>query len=164
MIVHTTKETHGIPAPTISVFPFSKNNSKFRLSTKELEEIYGGDLPCDDYLTKKTYNQSDALIDIVLGNTRKLSLLENKENIVTEEMVTPSIGRYYVFRQCCKMSKSNHSKQIFLPLKWSLFCVFYFDPQDLSHFATMCSGPPLRLGLISSPTRSILYSFGISIM
>ena len=114
MIVHTTKETHGIPAPTISVFPFNKNNSGFRLSTEEMEEMYGGDLPCDDYLTKKTYNQSVALINIVLGYTRKFLLLENKENIVTEEMVTPSIGRYYVFRQCCKMSKSNHSKPIFL--------------------------------------------------
>ena len=79
-----------------------------------MEEMYAGDLPCDNYLTQHTYNQSDALLDIFLGYTGELSLLGEQENIVTEEMVTPSIGRYYVFRQCCKMSKSNHSKPIFL--------------------------------------------------
>ena len=99
MVVHTTKETEGIPAPTISVFPYSQNNSAFRLSTEAMEEMYDGDLPCDDYLTKHTFNQSEALIDIFLGYTRKLSLLDNNETIVTEEMLTPSIGRYYVFRQ-----------------------------------------------------------------
>ena len=103
MMVHSTKETGGIPAPTISVFPYSKNNSAFRLPLSQIEEMYDGDLPCDDYLTKHTFNQSEALIDIFLGYTRKLSLLDNKENIVTEEMLTPSIGRYYVFRQGSKM-------------------------------------------------------------
>ena len=130
-MVHTTKDTQGIPAPTISVFPYSKNNSAFRLPPAQMEEMYDGDIPCDDYLTKHTYNQSEALIDIILGYERKLSLLDYKENIVTEEMVTPSIGRYYVFRQCCKMSKSNHSKPSFLPLKMSIFSAFDFDPRDL---------------------------------
>ena len=102
-MVHTAKDTQGIPAPTISVFPYEKNNSAFRLSSKEMEEMYAGDLPCDDYLTKHTYNQSEAIIDIFLGYTRKLSLLGDKENIVTEEMTTPPIGRYYVFRQGCLM-------------------------------------------------------------
>ena len=106
-MVHTTKDTQGIPAPTISVFPWSKNNSAFRLPPAQMEEMYDGDIPCDDYLTKHTYNQSEAFIDIVLGFTRKLSLLDNKQNIVTEEMVMPSIGRYYVFRQCSKMSTTK---------------------------------------------------------
>ena len=53
MVVHTTKDTEGIPAPTISIFPYSKNNSLFRLSSEEMEELYHGDLPCEDYLTKK---------------------------------------------------------------------------------------------------------------
>ena len=110
MVVHTTKETEGIPAPTISVFPYSKNNSAFRLPAALMEEICDGDLPCDDYLTKHTFNQSEALIDIFLGYTRKLSLLDNNETIVTEEMLTPSIGRYYVFRQGSKMSKITQSK------------------------------------------------------
>ena len=109
-MVHSTKDTQGIPAPTISVFPYGSNNSAFRLPPAIKEEMYDGDLPCDDYLTKHTYNQSEAFIDIVLGFTRKLSLLDNNETIVTEEMLTPSIGRYYVFRQGSKMSKITQSK------------------------------------------------------
>ena len=81
-----------------------------------MEEMYGGDLTCDEYLTKHTYNQSEAFIDIVLGFTRKLSLLDNKQNIVTEEMVMPSIGRYYVFRQCSKMSTTKKYNN-FPPIK-----------------------------------------------
>ena len=103
MLVHTTKDTQGIPAPTISVFPYDKNNTEFRLPSEEMDEMYAGDLPCDDYLTKHTYNQSNALLDIFLGYIRKRSLLGDKENIVTEEMLRPSIGRYYVFRQVGKM-------------------------------------------------------------
>ena len=115
-MVHSTKDTQGIPAPTISVFPYGSNNSAFRLPPAIKEEMYDGDIPCDDYLTKHTYNQSEAFIDIVLGFTRKLSLLDNKQNIVTEEMVMPSIGRYYVFRQCSKMSTTKKYNN-FPPIK-----------------------------------------------
>ena len=115
-MVHSTKDTQGIPAPTISVFPYGSNNSAFRLPPAQMEEMYDDDIPCDDYLTKHTYNQSEAFIDIVLGFTRKLSLLDNKQNIVTEEMVMPSIGRYYVFRQCSKMSTTTKYNN-FPPIK-----------------------------------------------
>ena len=99
MTVQTTKDTYGIPAPTISVFPFSENNSAFRLSTEEMEEMFDAERPCcDDYLAKKAYNQSETFIDIFLGFTRKMSLLGKNQNIVTEEMVMPSIGRYFVLR------------------------------------------------------------------
>ena len=97
MVVHTTKDTEGIPAPSISIFPYSKNNSLFRLSSEQMEELYRGDLSCEDYLTKNSYNQSNAVIDIFLGFKRKMSLF-NKEDTLFEELMRPSFGQYYVFR------------------------------------------------------------------
>ena len=98
MLVHTTKDTDGIPAPALSIFPYHKNNSAFRLAPEEMEEMYESDLPCcDNYLTKKTFNQSDALDDIFLGYTRKMSILNQTDNL-REEVTRPSYGRYYVFK------------------------------------------------------------------
>ena len=85
MLVHTTKDTDGIPAPALSIFPHHKNNSAFRLPPEEMEEIYESALPCcDDYLTKKTFSQSEALADIFLGYTRKMSIF-NRTNVLTED-------------------------------------------------------------------------------
>ena len=128
MVVHTTKETDGIPAPAISIFPYNKDNSAFRLSAEEMEEMYDGDLPCDDYLTKKTYNQSEALIDIFLGFTRKMSIL-NYKDIVTEEVTRPSDGRYYVFRPTFKIGTNDDLDQIFLVLSRHLhYMIHVYDP------------------------------------
>ena len=129
MLVHTSKETNGIPAPTISLFPYSKNNSLFRsMSTEQLEAMCLGDHSCDEYLTKSTYNQSDVLIDIFLGFTRKLSILGEKE-IVTENMTRPSFGRYYVFRPSFTIGTNYRSDQIYLALSRDLNYVLHiYDP------------------------------------
>ena len=131
MVVHTTKDTEGIPAPTISIFPYSKNNSLFRLSSEEMEELYHSDLPCEDYLTKKSFNQSEAIIDIFLGFTRKIrkiSLLDN-EKIMSEELTRPSFGRYYVFRPSFTIGTNYKSDQIFIVLFRHLnYVIHAYDP------------------------------------
>ena len=127
-MVHSTKETGGIPAPTISVFPFSKNNSAKILSPDQMEEMYNGDLPSVDYFTKNTYNQSEAIIDIFLGFTRQKPLLST-ENIVTEEVTRPLFGRYYVFRPSFKIGTDYKSDEIFLVLSRDLHYVIHvYDP------------------------------------
>ena len=127
-MVHSTKETGGIPAPTISVFPFSKNNSAKILSPDQMEEMYNGDLPSVDYFTKNTYNQSEAIIDIFLGFTRQKPLLST-ENIVTEEVTRPLFGRYYVFRPSFKIGTDYKSDEIFLVLSRELHYVIHvYDP------------------------------------
>ena len=128
MVVHTTRDTDGIPAPTISVFPWSKNNSALILSPDQMEEMFNGDLSSEDYLSKRTFNQSEALVDIFLGFTRKMSLL-GTENIVTEEMVRPLFGRYYVFRPSFKIGTDYKSDQIFLVLSRELnYVIHVYDP------------------------------------
>ena len=128
MVVHTTRDTDGIPAPTISVFPWSKNNSALILSPDQMEEIYNGDLSSEDYLTKSTYNRSEALADIFLGFTKKMSLL-GTENIVTEEMVRPLYGRYYVFRPSFKIGTDYKFDEIFLVLSRDLnYVIHVYDP------------------------------------
>ena len=128
MVVHTTRETEGIPAPTISVFSWSKNNSARIFSPDQMEEMYNGDLPSEDYLTKNTYNQSEALIDIFLGFKRQKSLL-GTENIVTEEMVRPLYGRFYVFRPSFKIGTDQNSDEIFLVLSRHLnYVIHIYDP------------------------------------
>ena len=129
-MVHTTKDTEGIPAPTISIFPYSKNNSLFRLSSEKMEELYRGDLPSEDYLTKNTYNQSEALIDIFLGFERKMSLLD-RENMVFEELTRPSLGRYYVFRPSFTIALLVKAHQ-----EWSIeildLCLSFYRRPDIS--------------------------------
>ena len=128
MVVHTTKDTQGIPAPTISIFPYRQNNSLFRLSSEQMGELYRGDLPSEDYLTKNTYNQSEALIDIFLGFERKLSLLD-RENIVFEELTRPSLGRYYVFRPSFTIGTNYNLDQIFIVLFRHLnYIIHAYDP------------------------------------
>ena len=156
-MVLTSKDTEGIPAPTISVFPYSKNNSAFRLSSVQMEEMYRGDLPCDDYLTQNTFNKSDALVNIFLGFTRKKSLLDEK-NIVTEEMTTPSIGRYYVFRPSFKIGTNYHSDQIFLVLSQQLnYIVQVYDPHFYLGFFNP-SLPMIRETLETDGTAGNYYS------
>ena len=128
MVVHTTRETRGIPAPTITIFPWSKNNTAQQFSPDQMEEMYNGDLPCEDYLTKITYNQSEALADIFLGFTRQ-KLLLGTENIVTEEMTRPLYGRYYVFRPNFNIGTDYKSDQIFLVLFRHLnYVIHLYDP------------------------------------
>ena len=122
--MHTTRDTKGIPAPTISVFPYSKNNSAYTLSPDQIEEMYNGDLPSEDYLTKNTYNRSEALVDVLLGFTRHVSIL-GEENVVTEEVTRPIFGRYYVFRPSFKIGTDYKSDQIFLVLSRHLNYVIH---------------------------------------
>ena len=129
MVVHTTKDTEGIPASTISIFPYNKNNSLFRLSSEQMEELYRGDLPCEDYLTKNTYNQSEALIDIFLGFKRKISILD-KEDTMFEELTRPSFGRYFVFRPSFTIGTNYKLDQIFIVLFRHLnYIIQVYDPQ-----------------------------------
>ena len=129
MVVHTTRDTDGIPAPTISVFPYSRNNSALNFSPEQMEEMFNGGLSSEDYLTKNTYNQSEALADIFLGFTRQKSLLGTEEDIVTEEMVRPLFGRYYVFRPSFKIGTDYKSDEIFLVLSRDLHYVIHvYDP------------------------------------
>ena len=129
MVVHTTKATEGIPAPTISVFPYSKNDSLIGWSSQQMEEMYQGDLPCEDFLTKNSYNQSDALINILLGFTRRMSLL-GEENIMTEELTRPSFGRYYVFRPSFTIGTDYKLDQIYLVLFRHLnYVIQVYDPR-----------------------------------
>ena len=94
-----------------------------------MEEMYNGDLPSEDFLTKITYNQSEALADIFLGFTRQKSLL-GTENIVTEEMSRPLYSRYYVFRPSFKIGTDYHSDEIFLVLSRHLnYVIHVYDPQ-----------------------------------
>ena len=156
-MVLTSKDTEGIPAPTISVFPYSKNNSAYRLSSEQMEEMYRGDLSCDDYLTQNTFNKSDVLVNIFLGFTRKKSLLDEK-NIVTEEMTTPSIGRYYVFRPSFKIGTNYHSDQIFLVLSQQLnYIVQVYDPHFYLGFFNP-SLPMIRETLETDGTAGNYYS------
>ena len=128
MVVHTTRDTKGIPAPTISVFPYSKTNTAYKFSPDQMEEMYNGDLPSEDYLTKNTYNQSEALVDVFLGFIRQKSLL-GTENIVTEEMVRPLYGRYYVFRPSFKIGTDDKTDQFFLVLSQNLnYIIHVYDP------------------------------------
>ena len=128
MVVHTTRETRGIPAPTITIFPWSKNNTAQQFSPDQMEEMYSGDLPSEDFLTKITYNQSEALADIFLGFTRQKSLL-GTENIVTEEVTRPLFGRYYVFRPSFKIGTDFNLDQIFLVLSRHLnYVIHIYDP------------------------------------
>ena len=129
MLVHTTKDTNGIPAPALSIFPYHKNNSAFRLAPEEIEEMYESDLPCcDDYLTKKTFNQSEAIADIFLGYTRKMSIF-NQTDILREEVTRPSFGRYYVFKPTFKIGTNYESDQIFLALFRHLhYIIHVYDP------------------------------------
>ena len=139
MMVHTTRDTKGIPAPTISVFPFSKNNSAYKLSLDQMEEMYNGDLPIEDSFIKKMYNQSEAISDIFLGFTRQRSLLST-ENIVTEEMVRPLFGRFYVFRPSFKIGTDYKSDQIFFVLSQNLnYEIQVYDP----HFYLGFSNPTI---------------------
>ena len=156
-MVHTTKDTQGIPAPTISVFPYGKNNSAYRLPPAVMQAMYESDLPCDDYLTKHTYNQSEAIIDIFLGFTRKLSLLGDNENIVTEKMATPSIGRYYVFRPFFKIGSDN-SDQIFVALSRHLnYIIHVYDPHFyLGYFNP--SIPMIRETIVPDDTAGKYYN------
>ena len=129
MVVHTTRETEGIPAPAISVFPYGKNDTAHQFSPDQMEEMYNGDLPSEDFLTKITYNQSEALIDIFLGFTRKMSLLGTDENIVTEEVTRPTYGRYYVFRPSFEIGTDYKSDQLFLVLSRHLnYIIHVYDP------------------------------------
>ena len=128
MVVESRKDTEGIPAPTISLFPYSKNNSVFRLSLEQIEELYNSDLQSDEYMTQNTYNQSDILIDIFLGYTRKMSLMGGA-NIVTEEMMRPLFGRYYVLRPSFKIGTDFKSDQIYLVLFRHLnYVIHVYDP------------------------------------
>ena len=141
MVVHTTRETEGIPAPAISVFPYSKNDTAHQFSPDQMEEMYSGDLPSEDFLTKITYNQSEALIDIFLGLTRQKSLL-GTENIVTEEMVRPLYGRFYVFRPSFKIGTDYKSDQIFFVLSQNLnYEIQVYDP----HFYPGFSNPSIPI-------------------
>ena len=141
MVVHTTRDTDGIPAPTISVFPYSKNNSAYKLSPDQIEEMYNGDLPSEDYLTKNTYNRSEALVDVLLGFTRHVSIL-GEENVVTEEVTRPIFGRYYVFRPSFKIGTNYKSDQIFLVLSRDLnYIIHVYDP----HFYLGCFNPNLPM-------------------
>ena len=129
MVVHTTKHTDGIPAPALSIFPYHKNNSAFRLSPEEMEQMYESKLPCcDEYLTKKTFNQSEAIADIFLGYTRKMSIL-NQTDIFTEEVTRPSFGRYYVFKPTFRIGTNDKTDQIFVALFRHLnFIIHVYDP------------------------------------
>merc|ERR1711974_92354 len=94
-----------------------------------MEEMYNGNLSSEDYLTKNTYNQSEAIIDVFLGLTRQMSLL-GTENSVTEEMVKPLYGCYYVFRPSFKIGTDYHSDEIFLVLSRHLnYVIHVYDPQ-----------------------------------
>ena len=127
--MHTTRDTEGIPAPTFAVFPYSKNNSANKLSPDQMEEMYNGDLPSEDYLTKNTYNRSEALVDIFLGFTKHVSLLGTEEDVVTEEVTRPLFGRYYVFRPSFKIGTNYKSDQIFLVLSRDLnYVIHVYDP------------------------------------
>ena len=129
MVVHTTKETEGIPAPTISIFPYNKNNSLIGTLSQQMEEMYQADLPCEDFLIKKTVNQSDALIDIFIGSTRRMSLL-GEENIMTEELTRPSFGRYYVFKPSFTIGTDYKLDQIYLVLFRHLnYVIQVYDPR-----------------------------------
>ena len=129
MVVQTTKDTDGIPAPAFSIFPYNMNNSAFRLSPEEMEEMYKSDLPCDDYLTKKTFNQSEAIIDIFRGYTRKMSIL-NQKHIVTEELTRPSFGRYYVVKPTFRIGTNDDLDQIFIVLFRNLqYIIYVHDPR-----------------------------------
>ena len=139
MVVHSTKDTIGIPAPTISVFPYSKNNCAYKLSLDQMEEMYNSDLPIEDSFTKNTYNQSEALVDIFLGFTRQRSLL-GTENIVTEEMSRPLYSRYYVFRPSFKIGTDQNSDEIFLVLSRHLnYVIHIYGP----HFYLGFSNPTI---------------------
>ena len=128
-MVQTTKDTDGIPAPAFSIFPYNMNNSAFRLSPEEMEEMYKSDLPCDDYLTKKTFNQSEAIIDIFRGYTRKMSILKQK-HIVKEELTRPSFGRYYVVKPTFRIGTNDDLDQIFIVLFRNLQYIMYVhDPR-----------------------------------
>ena len=127
MVVHTTRDTKGIPAPTFTIFPRSKNNS-YQLSPDQMEEMFSGNLSSEDYLTKNTYNQSEALVDVFLGFTRQMSLLGTGNN-VTEEMVRPRFGRFYVFRPSFKIGTDYNVDQIFLVLSRDLnYVIQVYDP------------------------------------
>ena len=118
MIVETTKETYGIPAPAITI------NVANQIDTNS---CFNSNFSIDKCLEEKTLKRSDLLKSVILGFDR-YEVNFTKENI-REDFTSVWCGISYTLLLPTKIGPDYYRHQIFLELDTNLsYTVFIHDP------------------------------------
>ena len=130
MVVSSTKNSKGIPAPTISVFAanaITKRGWRSNNTTPSVELI---DFHCGDAsdiqkcITEETYNRSDVVKQVQIGYRTNESLMDPR--FWQEEFKHPYYGRRFTLN--IDRGLENDKDQIYIQLRPGLFyTVYIFD-------------------------------------
>ena len=140
MVVESTKDTKGIPSPSITfaVVNQIKNDSCFEKDTS-----------IELCLKRYTLNRSEMLRRVIIGWKRKREINLTDEN-VKEDFTLNYPGRYYTLDLPMKIGPDDDEDQIFLELNTNLsYTLFIHDPE---YFFVYNVNP------IALPTKTITFT------
>ena len=118
MMVDTSRETHRIPSPAITISARSQKQ----------QDCLAPDSSFEKYIDSKTYNSSDLLDSVVLGFTRR-EILNLVEASLREDFTVLFTGIYFTLNLSLIATPNFLEDQIILQLHQGHFIsVFKHDP------------------------------------
>ena len=119
MMVETSKETHGIPSPAITISARSQKQQDCKLAF---------DSSFERCIDSNTFNSSELLDSVVLGFRRR-EILNLSEVGLREDFTVLFTGKYYTLNLSLTSTPNFLEDQIILQLpRGNLISVFIHDP------------------------------------
>jgi hypothetical protein len=126
MVVESWKPTGGIPAPGVTIF--SNNDQGTTYVNGGFEQVCSnleGNETMENCIEKHCH--SDAMVDVLLGYTRKHSLMT--EQNIKKEFTLPSWGRYHSLDAPVKITPDQYQTQIIFLLSYHYtYYILMHDP------------------------------------
>ena len=129
IMVDSEKDNGGIYLPAITIAarnPQTQRGWRGPEIVNTIEDVCGDfDGPIDKCIDEKTYNQSETVHDVLVGERKRKSLL-NTTNGLSTEYAAAQQGRYYTLDVIKKVGPAD---QIYIALKYELiYQIFIHDP------------------------------------
>ena len=166
--VTSKRNTGGLAAPVITIAP---RNSRTKRGWKGnttsypevVEDVCGAFVEnVEQCLRNETFSHSDAFKDVLLGFTRKKSLLE-QENLWREDFTTTWYGRTYTLDIHRKIGPDVNLDQFFLVLGRDLdYRIFVHDPTYFVVNTNPIGLPTLIVKISPNETKSHYYQIRLT--
>lgn len=164
MVVESQKETAGVIAPAISVFPWSTENQGLKISTSECSDLHGCLIEMyeisdqkgsvEDWIGISSYDHSEILFDTTLGWIR----LQSLNDFWVEDVTQSSFGRFYTLELGKRLGSSIDEDQLWIHLLHN--ATYYIEVHDGNFYlGFMNPNLPLEYALVTTGGEPSFYWF-----
>ena len=150
IVVETTKNTHGIPSPAITIAVPDQTRLK--------EDLYEHcNTSIDACIMASTYNSTNLIDSVVLGYERQISLNLTK-NLLSEDFTQIWAGRYFTLKLPIQIGPDDDEDQLYIMLyQQFVYQIFVHDPEFFIFNENPTSIPQMNNYLDAKNEKSHFY-------